>query len=86
MNDAIVVGTDWAAFDYASRGLPEPTPEQTTPEFLASCCGGSEQMRFMSPELRAYMYEHGLFGPSLASVAAESQLAGDDAGILPARL
>ena len=76
MNDAIVVGTDWAAFDYASRGLPEPTPEQTTPEFLASCCGGSEQMRFMSPELRAYMYEHGLFGPGLAPVTAEFEWQG----------
>ena len=76
MNDAIVVGTDWATIDYASRGLPEPTPEQTTPEFLASCCGGSEQMRFMSPELRAYMYEHGLFGTGLASVAAEFEWQG----------
>ena len=28
-------------------------------------------MRFMSPELRAYMYEHGLFEPDSASVAAE---------------
>ena len=76
MNDAVVVDTDWAAMDYASRRLPEPAPEQTTPEFLAACCGGSEQMRFMSPELRAYMYEHGLFGPGPAPVAADFEWQG----------
>ena len=65
MNDAVLTGTDWGAVDYAARGLPAPDPEVYAPEFLASCCGGSEQMRViqMTPGLRDYMKDHGLFGP-----------------------
>lgn len=65
MNDAVLTGTDWGAVDYAARGLPAPPPETCTPEFLTSCRGGSEQMRVvqLTPGLRDYMKDHGLFGP-----------------------
>ena len=67
LNDAIVTGTDWGAIDYTSRGLTAPVPEKTTAEFLADCCGGSEQMRFQTPELRDYMYYHGLFDSAIGA-------------------
>jgi len=69
MNDAIVVDTDWGALDYDRRGLVAPEAEKITPEFLAACRGGSEQMRFQPPGLRDYMYHHGLFGPGPTPVA-----------------
>jgi hypothetical protein len=68
MNDRIVMDTDWGAIDYAGRGLPAPSAEKITPEFKASCCGGSEQMAFMPHGLRVYMNDHGLFGPGPALV------------------
>ena len=69
MNDHILMDTDWAAIDFEGRGLPSPPPEQITPEFLESCCGGSEQMPgFLRGEIRAYMHEHGLLGPDPALV------------------
>ena len=68
MNDEIVMDTDWAAIDFAGRGLQPPVPEQITPEFLATCCGGSEQMRFMPRGLMQYMRDPGLFGPGPALV------------------
>jgi hypothetical protein len=79
MNDEIVVDTDWSAIDYASRGLKPPLSERTTPEFLASCCGGSEQMRFMNRGLRNYMKTHGLLEPEPTMVTRgyESQ------GVMP---
>ena len=64
MNDRILMDTDWTAIDFEARGLESPPPEQITPEFLESCCGGSEQMpSFLRSEVRAYMHEHGLLGP-----------------------
>ena len=69
MNDCILMDTDWTAIDFEARGLAPPPPEQITPEFLASCCGGSEQMpSFLRSEVRAYMHEHGLLGPGPALV------------------
>ena len=69
MNDCILMDTDWAAIDFETRGLAPPPPDQITPEFLASCCGGSEQMpSFLRSEVRAYMHEHGLLGPVPALV------------------
>ena len=68
MNDCIIMDTDWAAIDFAGRGLEPPLSEKITPAFLAACCGGSEQMRFMPPGLRQYMHDHGLFGPGPALV------------------
>ena len=71
MNDAVLTGTDWGAIDYAARGLPAPDPEVHTPEFLATCRGGSEQMRVIqtTPGLRDYMKDHGLFGPGTVPAA-----------------
>ena len=65
MNDAVLTKTDWGAIDYAARGLPAADPQVYTPEFLATCRGGSEQMRVIqtTPGLRDYMKDHGLFGP-----------------------
>ena len=68
MNDSIIMDTDWAAIDFKERGLLPPPPERVTPEFLATCCGGSEQMHFLSPETRRYMFDYGLFGPGPALV------------------
>ena len=68
MNDCIIMDTDWAAIDFAGRGLQPPLPETITPEFKDTCCGGSEQMCFMPPGLRQYMHDHGLFGPGSALV------------------
>ncbi len=68
MNDNIIMDTDWAAIDFAGRGLEPPLLEKITPEFLAACCGGSEQMRFTPPGLRQYMHDHGLLGPGPALV------------------
>lgn len=68
LNDEIIMDTDWAAIDFEGRGLEPPAPEKITKDFLAECCGGSEQMRFMSPKLRRYMYDTGLFGPGPALV------------------
>lgn len=75
MNDAIVRETDWGAIDFASRGLDSPDPEKITPEFLESCCGGSEQMKFMQPGLRDYMKVKGLLAPepTLVTNGFESQ-------------
>ena len=81
MNDDILMHTDWAAIDFAARGLKPPLPEQIAPEFLAACCGGSEQMPgfLRTAELRQYMHNHGLFGPGPALVTRgyESQ------GVMP---
>ena len=68
MHDSIIMDTDWAAIDFAGRGLPPPLPERITPEFLATCCGGSEKMRFMPGETDLYMRDQGLFGPGPALV------------------
>lgn len=79
MNDSIVMDTDWAAIDFAGRGLAPPLSERITSEFKVTCCGGSEQMSFMSPETRRYMHDHGIFGPGPALVTRgfESQ------GVMP---
>ena len=63
LNDSIVMETDWGGIDWAARGLTSPDPDRITPEFLASCCGGSEQMKFLPPRLRDYMKIHGLLNP-----------------------
>ena len=70
MNDAILMDTEWNAIDFQARGFPPPLPEQITPEFLAACCGGSEQMPgfLRTAELRRYMHTYGLFGPGAALV------------------
>lgn len=75
MNDAIVRDTDWGAIDFGTRGLDPPEPEKITPQFLETCCGGSEQMKFMQPGLRDYMLIHGMFGPepSLVTNGFESK-------------
>ena len=81
MNDGILLETDWAAIDFTGRGLAPPSPEQITPQFLANCRGGSEQMPgfLRTAECRRYMHEHGLFGPDPALVTRgfESQ------GVMP---
>ena len=85
MNDCILMDTDWTAIDFEARGLAPPPPEQITPEFLESCCGGSEQMpSFLRSETRAYMYEHGLFGPGPALVTRGFESLGIMPGIFPA--
>lgn len=66
LNDAIVVGSNWGAIDFAARGLAAPAPESITPDALAGYCGGSEQMGFQPPGLRDYMYSQGLFDEHLA--------------------
>jgi hypothetical protein len=63
INDGIVMDTDWGAIDWSARGLEPPDPEKITSAFLESCCGGSEQIKFMPPRLRDYMKIHGLLGP-----------------------
>ena len=63
MNDEIVVDTDWASIDFQCRSLPSADPDRVTSEFLARCCGGSEQMKFLQPGWRDYMHDHGPFGP-----------------------
>jgi hypothetical protein len=63
LNDSIVRNTNWDAVDWTSRGLAAPNPAKITPEFLESCCGGSEQMKFMPPKLRDYMKIHGMLDP-----------------------
>jgi hypothetical protein len=75
MNDRIIMDTDWGAIDFAARGLEAPLPEKITPEFLATNCGGSEQMAFMPRGLRDYMNDYGLFGPGpeLVTRGFESQ-------------
>ena len=78
--DGIVMDTDWAAIDFASRGMDAAEPARITPEVRAASCGGSEQIpRFMSPNWRLKMHRHGLMGPGPAMVTNgfESQ------GILP---
>ena len=71
MNDSIVLDSDWATIDFAERGLRVPRPDEITADFLASRCGGSEQMpRFLCEgEVRDYMHEQGLLGtgPALAA-------------------
>ena len=71
LNDSFLQRTDWGALDYAGMGLTAPDPEVHAPGFLASCCGGSEQMRViqMTPGLRDYMKDHGLFGPGTVPAA-----------------
>ena len=80
MNDGILTDTDWAAIDFESRGLAPPPPEQITPRFLASCCGGSEQMPpFLRSEARKYMYQYGLLGPGPGLVTRGF----DSIGVMP---
>ena len=67
LNDTVVRHSDWCAVDYQSRDIFDPDPEKITNEFLAACTGGSEQMKFMPPELREYMYQQGIFDPALAT-------------------
>jgi hypothetical protein len=73
LNDAIVTGADWGALDYAGRGIGQPDPQKITPQFLASCCGGSEQMAFQSRGLREYMYRHGIFDSAMEIAGCEWQ-------------
>ena len=73
MNDGGVSGSDWGAIDYRSRGISNPDPEKITAEFLATCYGGSEQMKFMPSGLQSYMYEQGLFDPALTTDGFEWQ-------------
>ena len=73
MNDTVVSGSDWGAIDYRSRKIANPDPEKISAESLATCCGGSEQMKFMPPELRDYMYQQGLFDQALATDGFEWQ-------------
>ena len=63
LNDGMVRNTDWGAIDWGARGLAPPDPVKITPKFLAACCGGSEQMKFMQPRLRDYMKIYGLLDP-----------------------
>ena len=80
MNDGILMDTDWAAIDFEGRGLAPPPPEQITPQFLTSCCGGSEQMpSFLRGQLRKYMYQYGLLGPGPALIARGF----DSIGVMP---
>ena len=80
MNDEIVMDTDWAAIDFAGRGLQPPLPEQITPEFLATCCGGSEQMRFMPRGLMQYMREHWTVRSRFSVGDTRVRVAGNHAG------
>jgi len=73
MNDAVVVGSNWARIDYANRGLTAPDAATITPAALTSYCGGSEQMRFQPPGLRDFMYAHGLFDDGMATGDSEWQ-------------
>ena len=41
MSDDMVMDTDWAAIDFAGRGLKPLPPEKISPEFLATCIGGT---------------------------------------------
>ena len=66
MNDEIIMATDWAAIDWAAMGTTPPPAEKLTPEFKATCCGGSEQQYFLPANARPYMHEHGLLGPGPA--------------------
>ena len=80
MNDAILMDTDWDAIDFEGRGLEPPPPEQITPQFLSSCCGGSEQMPpFLRAEVRKYMYRYGLLRPGPALIARGF----DSIGVMP---
>ena len=63
MGDGMIMDTDWAAIDYAARGLEPLPPETLTPEFRKKCCGGKKLGLLISNELRIYMHDHGLFGP-----------------------
>jgi hypothetical protein len=76
MNDDIVMDTDWAAIDYAAHGMEPPPPEKLTPEFKATCCGGSEQQYFLPANGRPYMHDHGLFGPGPALVTRDFESQG----------
>lgn len=73
LNDALVTGTDWAGIDYARRGLEAPPADRITPQSLAACCGGSEQMAFQPPGLRDFMYTQGLFDPCIGDIGAPWQ-------------
>ncbi len=69
MNDDIIMDTDWAAIDFAGRGLQPPLPESITPQARAANCGGSEQLNLLPSGARTYMHEHGLLGPGPALIA-----------------
>ena len=88
MNDAILMDTEWNAIDFQARGFPPPLPEQITPEFLAACCGGSEQMPgfLRTAELRRYM--HHLRAIRTGSGVGDTwiRVARRYAGILPRRI
>lgn len=80
MNDRILMDTDWARINFKERGLEPPPCTQITQEFLASCCGASEQMpAFLRGEIRRYMLEHGLIDsiPTLVTHGFESM------GVMP---
>ncbi len=62
-SDDMVMNTNWAAIDFAGRGLAPLEPTKITSEFLSTCIGGKRLGLFISEELRKYMHEHGLFGP-----------------------
>lgn len=80
LNDAILMDTDWAAIDFEGLGLAPPPPEQITPQFLESCCGGSEKMPpFLRAEARKYMHQYGLNGPGPALIAHGF----DSVGVMP---
>ena len=81
MNDDVITDTNWASIDFAGRGMEPPLRAQVTPEYLATCRGGSEQMPgfLRTSECRHYMHDRGLFGPGPALVTRgfESQ------GVMP---
>ncbi|NKB69755.1 MAG: hypothetical protein GKR89_22010 [Candidatus Latescibacteria bacterium] len=76
MNDGAVVETDWGSIDFAGRGLLSPDPVKITPAALRGYCGGSEQMKFLPPDLRTYMYQRGLLGPAPSLVVPGAQAEG----------
>ncbi len=63
LNDDIIMATDWGAIDYAARGLKPPAPEELGIEARQRTLGGCEAVRCLPGDGRAYMHEHGLFGP-----------------------
>ena len=75
MCDAMIMDTDWAAIDYAARGLQPPPPETLSAEYKRKCCGGKKLGLLIPNDLRIYMHDHGLFGPepSLVTRGFESQ-------------
>ena len=76
MNDGAVMETDWGGIDFGGRGLQSPDPDKIGPAARRAFCGGSEQMKFMPPDLRTYMYQQGLLEPEPGLVVPGGQSEG----------